>query len=371
MPVGGGPFVVPLPRRAGRPCEAQSRAAAGGAAPGDAMTEPKIYLSGGESDYLSRWKRIIHIDRRLRSGESPGKRQLAAECGVTPKTIQRDLDALRHELGAPIAYCPVRRGYHYTDARFAIPAASLGERDLFALMVAENAVAQYEGTPLAGYLGAAFSKILALLDGEVRAPHELARRAIHFGGLPPPVIDPAVWTELVKAIDGRTVLEIGYRKPGEEQAVTRTIHPYQLLVRERDWFLVAHLPATGSELLYYLPRIVSLRVLDEEFLPRAGFESEEFHRAGFNAMQGPGAPVEVRLRFRPEASHLVDERPWSAEQSLERQADGSVVLGFRSAALFEIERQVLRYGGRVEVLAPAELRASLARTAAALAAAHR
>ena len=334
------------------------------------MPEPDIYLSPSGGDYLSRWKRIVLIDQRLRADDYPTKRALAELCGVTTKTIQRDIEAMRVETGAPISYDAKRRGYHYTDKRFAVPAAALGERDLFALMVAENAVAQYEGTPLHAYLREAFDKVLMLLDGELRQAHELARRAIHFGGMPPPRIDPESWTQLCRCIEQTRVIEVDYRKGGDAEAGTRRLHPYQLLVRDRDWFLVAHQPDSGRELLFYLPRVEAVRPTDELFEPRAGFEATRFHRDGFNAMQGPGDPQPVELRFTPEAAYLADERAWSPDQTLRRHKDGSVTLRFESAALFEIERQVMRYGGRVEVEKPAALRQAVAATALFIAARH-
>ena len=57
------------------------------------------------------------------------------------------------------------------------PTYSLSELDLFALMVAENAVAQYEGTPLHAHLRTAFDKLLSLLPGEARDAHALTARA--------------------------------------------------------------------------------------------------------------------------------------------------------------------------------------------------
>jgi predicted DNA-binding transcriptional regulator YafY len=350
-------------------------------------TAPTVYLSGSEGDYLARWKRIILIDQRLRSGALPGVKALAGSCGVSVKTIRRDLEAMRLELAAPIEFVAASRGYRYTDETFAIPAAALSERDLFALMVAENAVAQYEGTPLAGDLRAAFDKVLAVLPGEVRDRHALAARAIHFGGLPPPSIRQEVWAALAAAIDGREQVELDYHRAGAREPVRRCVHPYQLLVRDRDWFLVAYNPDAGSragprtgprtglrtgprtglragrELLYYLPRIAAARRTGRPFRRRAGFDADAFHRYGFNAMQGPTAPQRITLRFAPQAAYLADERPWAAEQTVRRHRDGSASVTFRSAALFEVERQVLRYGGAVVVVAPRSLRASIARTA--------
>ncbi len=332
--------------------------------------EPALFLSGTGDDYLGRWKRIIHLDQRLRSGDRPTLRRLASECGVVTKTIRRDFEAMRIELGAPIEYDAGSRGYRYADNAFAIPAGTLNERDLFALMVAENAIAQYDGTPLHDHLREAFDKMLAFLPGEVRDAHQVGARAIHFGGLPPPAIDPEHWTALACAIRDRRATEVRYQRGGKSKPDARQLHPYQLLVRDRDWFLIAHNPAVGRELLYYLPRIAGVAVLDEPFDIRDGFDAEAFHRGSFNAMQGPDEPVAVTLRFAPEGAHLVDERPWSPEQTVRRHKDGSASVTFHSAAHFEIERQVMRYGGLVEVVKPVALRERVRDTARRVADGH-
>jgi predicted DNA-binding transcriptional regulator YafY len=335
------------------------------------LTEPRVYRSGGgEGDYLSRWKRIVWLDQQLRGGTAASAGKLARACGVSTKTIYRDLEAMRDQLGAPIRYDPRLRGYVYTDPDFAIPAATLSERDLFALMVAENALAQYEGTPLAGYLREAFAKILATLPGDVRAQHGLAARAIHFGGLPPVDVAPEVWSTLAAAILERARVELDYYLPSEGEAVVRTVDPHLLVVRDREWFLVARMARSGKEPIFYLPRVRAVRRTGERFERDPGFSAEAYYAHGFNAMQSGGEPRAVALRFPPERAHLADERAWSEDQRLTRHRDGSVTVRFHSSALFAVERQLLRYGGRIEALSPPELRRALARAGERLGQVH-
>ena len=191
----------------------------------DGFRPPEVFRSGGgEGDYLSRWKRIVEIDRLLRDGSFPNAPQLAEHCGVSPKSIYRDIEALRLELQAPIEYSRSQRGYHYTDNRFALPAVTLSDRDLFALLVAENAVVQYEGTPLHENLEDAFARILSHLPGDLRNKHALAARAVHFGGLPSAQMLPGVWSELCVAINNREVVELTYKLPKTGAPVERLIH---------------------------------------------------------------------------------------------------------------------------------------------------
>jgi len=313
-------------------------------------------------------QRAVSMHRQLTAGEALSKTALVKQFGVTAKTVQRDLAALK-AMGAPIAYDRKRRGHVYTRKGWSFAGLQLSDHEQFALMVAESALAQYEGTDLHDGLCAAFERMGARLPADVRARHQHVSDAIHFGGLPSPRIDPAVWDALLMAIELREVVRIQYAKLGEPPT-TRLVQPYQLLARDRDWFLVAHLPTRRREALFYLPRIRSAQLTGQVFKMRSGFDANDFHRQGFNAMQGPGRPVMVELRFTPNAAQLVEERPWAPEQQLKRHRDGSVTVRFRSAAMFEIKRQVLRYEGRVEVVKPAKLRRELAETARAMAQTH-
>jgi predicted DNA-binding transcriptional regulator YafY len=64
----------------------------------------------------------------------------------------------------------------------------------------------------------------------------------------------------------------------------------------------------------------------------------------------------------------VRERVWHESQGMVDRRDGALELSLRLGALGEVERWVLGWGAAVEVLAPAELRRSVAAAAAATAA---
>ncbi len=333
------------------------------------MSGAQLYL-GPQGDYLSRWKRIHYLDARLRDGSAPGGPELAGACGVSLKTIYRDIEAMRVELGAPIVYDRERRGYRYSRAGFQVPAASLSERDLFALMVAEQAVAQYGATPLGDELRGAFTKMLAALPEDLRARHVLAARAIHFSGLPPTPIASRLWSTLVEGILTRRRLTIEYFAPARGRVDPRRIEPYLLVARDREWFLVGRTETNRHDALFYVPRIRRATLERGHYEVDPDFSPERYYEHGFNAMHGSGPVQRIELLFAPAHAHLAEERPWSPDQEIVRRRDGSLSVRFRSNALFEIERQVLRYGGAVTVLAPRALREAVAQAAAGVLRAH-
>ena len=66
----------------------------------------------------------------------------------------------------------------------------------------------------------------------------------------------------------------------------------------------------------------------------------------------------------------IEERIWHESQKTQRRRDGSIDLHLRLGSLVEIERWVLSWGADAEVLAPAELRKSIATTTAVMADRH-
>ena len=78
---------------------------------------------------LRRLKEDTHYDRTRPMNDYP---------------FLRDIDFLRYDLGAPIAYDPRRRGYVYTEPNWVMPSVRITEGELFALMVAEKGTVEID-----------------------------------------------------------------------------------------------------------------------------------------------------------------------------------------------------------------------------------
>ncbi len=80
-----------------------------------------------------------------------------------------------------------------------------------------------------------------------------------------------------------------------------------------------------------------------------------------------GPATRVVLRFTPAGGRLVRDQVWFPGQECVWRADGSLLLSFPVADFRELVRDILPFGGDVEVLEPGELRQLLARTIAEMA----
>jgi predicted DNA-binding transcriptional regulator YafY len=109
-------------------------------------------------------------------------------------------------------------------------------------------------------------------------------------------------------------------------------------------------------------RIREATLLDERYHIPGDFDVDAYMGTGWGAMRGgTGEPVDVVLRFGPEAGQWVAEEYWHPSQKVEVQSDGSVLFRLRIAAITpEFVNWTLYYGCRVEVLEPESLRERVA-----------
>ncbi len=72
--------------------------------------------------------RIQWLHKKLSMGSYPNSQRLAERFQISHRQAQRDLDYLKKELGAPIAYDNARRGFYYTEP-FTLPVLLTSDND--------------------------------------------------------------------------------------------------------------------------------------------------------------------------------------------------------------------------------------------------
>jgi hypothetical protein len=77
--------------------------------------------------------RIYKIDATTIYGKYPNSDDLARMYETCISTISRDIEFMRDQLGAPIEYDALNRGYYFTEKAFLLPASITGAEDLLAL----------------------------------------------------------------------------------------------------------------------------------------------------------------------------------------------------------------------------------------------
>jgi predicted DNA-binding transcriptional regulator YafY len=173
---------------------------------------------------------------------------------------------------------------------------------------------------------------------------------------PRPMIAAGVLPTLRRAILGMQFVVVRYAGPGEEAPATRILCPYGVLYGGRGW-LVAHVEGLPEMRLWRLDRIQSADLVDRGFQRREEFSLRDYAAQSFGVYQEE--PIDVVLRFPPEAA--VDAAHWvfHPSQRMEPEADGSLMVRFRAGGIQEMCWHLFMWGTAVTIVGPDELRTEL------------
>lgn len=303
--------------------------------------------------------RMMQIHRILQTGDLPNCQVLAHVFEVSYKTIQRDIDFMRDQLGLPIEYDTVAHGFRYTREVSEFPTLLLEEGEVFALLVAQKAAEQYRGTPFEKSLRTAFEKLVAGLPSRSEISLQDLSKALSFRPAGPRVDDLHAFQIISSALFDCHELSFRYRKPGDGEENERRIQPYHLGCIAGQWYLIGFDLGRNAVRTFALARIARLKNLKRRFTRPKDFSLDTMLSESFSAFESRNTQ-QVRILFDPLAAALVAERKWHPSQKIIPRRDGSAELSMKVGLAPDLESWILGWGPRAEVLAPSALRRSIA-----------
>ena len=316
-----------------------------------------------------RASRLVAVLLRLQQGGATAD-QLAAELEVSVRTIYRDVSALQ-SAGVPLwTETGPGGGIRLLEGwRTQLDGLTADEAGALFLAGAPGAVAELG---LGTVLAAAQAKVLATLPPELRGRAARVRQRFlldapgwfhHDEDLPHlAVVSEAVWSE--RRVDLR------YRRADTE--VGRRVDPLGLVLKAGTWYLVAR--HRNDVRTYRVGRIAAAELREDRFERPGDFDLAAHWAEASTSFDRSILRDRVRLRLAPGAArHLrfhVDAT--AAVEALAGagppDAQGWVEVDLAVESPEVAVSQLLALGDGVEVLAPAEVRAAIAATAARTAA---
>lgn len=299
--------------------------------------------------------RLLKIHQMIAAKTNPTIVELAVQCGVTARTIKRDLRLLREEFGAPLAVERRGQGYGYTR-EFSLSELPLSEGELLALCMITSLTDTLRDTPFAPAVRRALHKLQLLLPEPAKnllddacpsishrpdpAPPERAETAVHFNAL-------------LHAIEERRQVRMSYFSMSSNAESERVIDPYHLYYHQGMWYLHAWCHSRGEERDFALERIRAIAALATTF-PAPDLSAIKAKLAQrFSVVTD--SLVEVAIRFDADEARRIRERIWHPSQQITDHADGSCTLTMTVEGLPSITRWVLSYGRHARVLSPPAL----------------
>lgn len=298
-------------------------------------------------------ERLLEIDRQLKECQYPNCSMLARQFEVTTKTIHRDFQYMRDRMNAPIEYDAKKKGYFYENPTFMMPAFSMSEGELTALLIASRTLSEFQGTPVAQKLRQMFSKLSSMLPDSISiSPGELYSQ---FSVISSPVIPvkPRIWESVVKALLQKRMLEVEYETKFGVRSFQ--IKPLHLANLHGDWILCVQIDAEVDVKKIALGRIRKLQLLQKTFAS-AEFDADAYFSSTFRMYGGSSETCRIKLLFSKTVARRVLEREWHSSQEIIENKNGSVELQFNAEGLVEVEHWVLSWGRHCKVLAPQKLK---------------
>lgn len=302
--------------------------------------------------------RMLKVHDALLQDTYPNCTSLSKAIEVSTKTIQRDLDYMRDQLGLPIEYDKQKHGYFYTQRVTHFPTIPTTEGEVLALFVAQKALEQYRGTPFEQPLSSAFVKLSQVLEEEISVNLGELSNAMSFHHTGVAVTDMETFKLVTTALQEGRELKFGYKKLKGVRKERRHVQPYHLGSIDGQWYLFANDIKRDDMRTFVLGRIQDRPLIGKKFKKDKKFSLSERLLGSFGVYSGEGNH-KIRIEFDPLASQLVRERSWHPTQSIEEIGEGAIILNLQLDSLEEIERWILGWGSHAVVLGPPALKKSI------------
>jgi len=306
-------------------------------------------------------RRIFEIHSAIHRGEYPNTTTLASRFEVHRRTIARDIEYMRDQLGAPIAYDAGKGGYHYTELAYSLPMIQMTEGEVFALFLAERVLHQYRGTPYQGLLESAFAKLARYLPDEISIDLERMGEAISFDLRMTPSFEAEVFEKLTEAVRKKVGIRITYQSAWTSETSVRRVDPYHLANVGGRWYLIGYCHMRRELRMFTPSGIREIELTGNRFEIPGDFRPEKFFETSFGVMTDKQLH-RVKLRFNAKVAAFIRETMWHKSQTIRDLPGGGLVLSMRLSGLKEVKRWVLSWGENVEVLSPKKLREGVRRT---------
>jgi proteasome accessory factor B len=312
---------------------------------------------------LAKIHRLLELIGLLQAGRGYNADALAQACGVSRRTVFRDVDLLRQS-GVPVAFDEVQQCYRIPGACL-LPPTNFTPEEALALLVLCHELGDGQALPFLGPARTAAVKLESTLPARLRDQLRNVTSAVH---IQPPPSNPLegcqpVYEQLLEAISNRRSVRICYGSLKEQKEIVTRLNPYRLFFSRRSWYVVGRSSIHRAKRTFNLGRISRIEPLDDHFEVPRGFSIERYLRNAWHMIPERGRDRHVVVRFSKLVAQNVSEVRWHKTQQVKLHDDGTLDFQATVSGLNEISWWILGYGDQAEVLQPPELRRLVAEQA--------
>jgi predicted DNA-binding transcriptional regulator YafY len=311
------------------------------------------------AEVIRQWTILREIERARATGVTID--DLAARCGVTTRTIRRDLQALE-EAGFPLfddrTRDDGRTRWSINGQAFKGLAAGLTLSELSALYFSRTLVESLAGTPFREDVESAFAKLASVLTPHMRQfldqlPHVIATKPDPMRRRPSD--DAAQQRIIARALEAtlhHRQAMLTYHSKSSERTKDYLVHPYRLAYAQGGLYLLAFVPEYAEVRTFAVERVEQIALLEERFEPITELPDEAFP----NSLGVHSGPTErVVIEFDEAVADYVRTRAWHRSQAVAVRDDGGLTLTLDVCLDRALRAWILSFGPFARVVSPDSL----------------
>ena len=274
--------------------------------------------------------------------------------GVSKRTVQADIQAMRSKYSAPIV---VRENkfYTYDEPEFSITSIPLPDHELnklgevIEMLKQFREFAQFDDSSL--MILKLEDQFLAAKKNQPEVLHNEKNNRL-------PGMENIGF--ISQAIRRTQVLDVWHQSYKAKRPGKITLCPYLLKEYRNRWYLTGKKLREDTIVNLALDRIKDIDINPKEkFSVHPDFDPTTFFKDVIGVTVTRTRPVNVHLLFDREQAPFVLTRPLHHSQKLVKETEGGVEINLKVKLNPELEREILAFGAGVKVLAPERLRKNI------------
>lgn len=309
---------------------------------------------------MAKYDRLLFILNLLRTRRNLNAAMIADECGVTERTIYRDVISIS-EANVPIYY---DRGYKYATDNF-LPPLNFNIDEYLTL------VAVLESSPLfkSGHdrkrIKAIKTKIEACLSRAVRTEKGYTSypTSINIKSTESEENKNKFYPIIELGIKEGRVIRLEYDSI-ESGTTIRKIEPYFMIFIERAFYFVGYCHLRKEMRTFRLDRIRGVILTEEKFSRRGNIDPITYFKDSWGLYSGK--LVKVRVILTGKAARVVEMGRHHQNEIIKKLGKNKVEYTVTVSGTEEICRWLLGFGGDVKVMEPVELKMEMQKRAGSI-----
>ena len=295
--------------------------------------------------------RLITLILTLQSQPNQKASDLAHKLGISVRTLHRYFSML-DEMGIPVYAERGPYGGFSLVRGYKLPPLIFSVEEAVAVYLGTNLISEAWGKLYKDAAQSAMAKIENILPNEQRDEIHWARRSLvttslyraDLASLSP------IMEQLRSAARELKQVNITYQGQTNAKAEKRRIDPFALVFRAGWWYLVGYCHLRNAPRTFRVDRIQKLSVLEKSFEGPADFNIHAYLENEFKNQPS----IRAKLRFIPEAAHMVKANP-SMWETVTENSDGSMDVTRTAPDLPWLASMALSFAHWTRVLEPQEL----------------